>query len=110
MGSWCFFFQFLLIKLQGSCHNFEYTVTQQKKDNSRNVISLDISTDSKPYTFINLIASNDDNPDFFDSISDIISEFDNSRVLVVGDNNLVFYPHMDYHNYLHVNNPILRLT
>ena len=45
---------------------------------------------------------------FFDNISDIINEFDNSRVLIVGDYNLVINPQMDYHNYLHVNNPRAR--
>ena len=53
------------------------------------MIALNISIDSKSYTLINVYAPNDDSPDFFDSISDIINEFDNSRVLIVGDYNLV---------------------
>ena len=89
-------------------NNFEYKVSQQKKDNSGIMIALNISIDSKSYTFINVYAPNDDSPDFFDSISDIINEYDNSRVLIVGDYNLVIYPQMDYHNYLHVNNPRAR--
>ena len=89
-------------------NNLEYKVTQQKKDNSGNMIALNISIESKPYTFINVYAPNDDNPIFFDSISDIINELDNSRVLIVCDYNLVINPQMDYHNYLHVNNPRAR--
>ena len=55
-----------------------------------------------------MYAPNDDSPDFFHNILDTINEFDNSRVLIVGDYNLVINPQMDYHNYLHVNNPRAR--
>lgn len=44
---------------------------------------------------------------FFENISDIISNLSNN-VIIVGDFNLVLDPSIDYFNYLHINNPKAR--
>ena len=86
-------------------NNFEYKVIQQRRDNSGNMLALSISIDNKMYTLIVIYAPNDDSPDFFHRLFQVIDDFNNSNVVVVGDYNLVIDTKIDYYNYLHINNP-----
>ena len=89
-------------------NNFEYKVIQQRRDNSGNMLALSISIDNKMYTLIVIYAPNDDSPDFFHRLFQVIDDFNNSNVVVVGDYNLVIDTKIDYYNYLHINNPRAR--
>lgn len=47
---------------------------------------------------------NEDNPGFYNMVSEAINNFKNDNIILVGDFNLVLNPDKDYHNYKHINN------
>ncbi|KAK3084078.1 hypothetical protein FSP39_007782 [Pinctada imbricata] len=62
------------------------------------------------YTFllINIYGPNNDNPDFYRKIRDLINNANTDFVILAGDFNLVIDPEKDYYNYKHINNPNAR--
>ena len=48
---------------------------------------------------------NQDNPQFYNTLLQKISEFENDEIVMCGDWNFVIDPNRDYDNYLHINNP-----
>ena len=86
-------------------NNFEYTILNEHKDEEGNFLILEINIFKKyDILLINLYGPNNDNPNFFQSISDIISNFHGEFVIMAGDFNLVQDTNLDYYNYNNVNN------
>ena len=76
-------------------------------DNEGNLIILNCLISNKNITLVNLYGPNKDSPDFYKLLKDKIQEFNNPCIMA-GDFNLVLNPTIDYHDYLHVNNPKAR--
>ena len=92
-------------------NNFEHHVKNELKDENGNYLILEINVCNKyDILLVNLYGPNTDCPDFFQSISDIISNYDGEFVVTAGDFNLVQDPQLDYYNYNHVNNQKARTT
>ena len=62
----------------------------------------------KEFTLVNLYGPNNDNPQFYENLIKIISEFENENVIKCGDWNFVINPEIDSFNYLHINIPKAR--
>ena len=91
-------------------HNFEYNIVSVFKDDSGNLISLDINISVISVKIINLYAPNKDSPEFFVQVKDIIESNNQSYVMLCGDLNLVIDPSIDCDQYKHINNPKSRET
>jgi exonuclease III len=84
---------------------FEYKVANIYIDEiSGNYVILDTIICGKKLTLASIYGPNDDNPTFFENIFNKIKNIDNEYAIICGDWNLVLNPHLDYENYLHVNN------
>ena len=46
-----------------------------------------------------------DNPQFYRTLFQRVSEYDNDKIIMCSDLNFVLNPGIDYENYLHINNP-----
>ena len=89
-------------------NNFQYKVKNIKSDDNGNLLVLDIEIGDYCVTLINLYGPNNDVPNFYDEISNIINDFNNTHTIICGDWNLILDAHMDCVNYLNVNNPMSR--
>lgn len=90
-------------------NNFEIKIKKEKKDLTGNILALDIELDYTNITLINIYGPNEDNPVFYDTISEIIDNFGNDHIILCGDFNLVLNPVLDYDvNYRQINNPKAR--
>ena len=86
-------------------NNLEYKVIRIKKDGHGNFILLDILIEGKRLTFVSIYGPNEDSPDFFRNIANLIEETGNDTCVLCGDFNVVQDQNLDSFNYLHVNNP-----
>ena len=66
---------------------------------------VDMEIDGKQLTLVNIYGPNEDSPEFYCKIADIIEKFENETCILCGDFNLVQDQEMDTLNYLHINNP-----
>ena len=55
-------------------------------------------------TLVNLYGPNNDNPNFFQEISNCIDEIGNDEAIMCGDYNCVLNPELDFYNYKTINN------
>ena len=83
----------------------EYKVCKAKMDQNGNMLILDLEVEGKQLTLVNIYGPNEDSPDFFFKVQEIIEEFDNQNVIICGDFNLVQNQELDTFNYINVNNP-----
>ena len=83
----------------------EYKVCKAKVDQNGNMLILDLEVEGKQLTLVNIYGPNEDSPDFFFKVQEIIEEFDNQNVIICGDFNLVQNQELDTFNYINVNNP-----
>jgi len=89
--------------------NFEYEIHKSRRDVEGNFIILDITIDKTvKFTLVNLYGPNEDTPDFYNNIFNIVQEFDNESTILCGDWNLVLDPKKDLYNYKAINNPKAR--
>ncbi|KAJ8043548.1 LINE-1 retrotransposable element ORF2 protein [Holothuria leucospilota] len=86
-------------------NNFDYEVEKIVKDNEGNYIVLSLKTYDCKLTLISLYGPNNDNPSFYQKLQDLVSDFDNTHCIIVGDWNLSLNQNLDTSNYLHENNP-----
>jgi exonuclease III len=90
-------------------NNFDYELHRSRIDPGGNYIILDITiSNSTKFTLVNLYGPNEDNPDFYTNIFNIIEEFGNDNYILCGDWNLVLDSDKDLFNYKAVNNPKAR--
>ena len=88
--------------------NFEHTVRKIKGDIGGNFLILDLLIKDLDITLINIYGPNSDSPSFYDNISEIVKEFDNTFKIFCGDWNLIQNPLRDMKNYFRINNPQAR--
>ena len=89
-------------------NDFEYKVCDSRSDKNGNLLALDIKINDLKITLINIYGPNNDSPEFFDEVQNIVNIFDNPHNIICGDWNLVLDPHMDCCNYVRLNNPKAR--
>ena len=86
-------------------NNFESKVHKEKRDLNGNFLALDIDIEGSRTTLISLYGPNRDSPDFYDLISDTIETFDNDKIIICGDFNLILNPDLYYDdNYKNLHN------
>ena len=86
-------------------NNFEQKVEKVKTDKNGNYLLIDITVQGRKLTLANVYGLKQDNPQFYNTLFQIISEFENDEIVMCGDWNFVIDPDRDYDNYLHINNP-----
>ena len=86
-------------------NNFAYKMINFVPDKDGNYIYVDIELANTTLRIVNIYAPNSDNPCFFQTINNIISENTSDHLVLCGDFNLVFDPKMDCYNYVSINNP-----
>ena len=84
--------------------NLQYKVLAEKKSECGNIVLLVCEIYNESYLLVNVYGPNEDNPAFYDKLSDIISQFDVQYVIVAGDLYFVMVPDLDSANYVHENN------
>lgn len=90
-------------------NNFEFKVHKEKIDKTGNILALEIEIEGSHILLVNIYGPNQDSPDFYAKISDILEEFNCAHVIICGDFNLVLNPDLDYDNtYKNINNPKAR--
>lgn len=90
-------------------NNFNFKINGEKRDLTGNFLALDIEIEDSKITLINVYGPNQDNPTFFNIITETIDEFENPNIIICGDFNLVINPDIDYdNNYKNINNPKAR--
>ena len=76
----------------------------EKKSECGSIVLLVCEIYNDSYLLVNVYGPNEDNPAFYDKLSDIISQFEVQYVIVAGDLNFVMVPDLDSANYVHENN------
>lgn len=76
-------------------NNFEYKVLKSKSDGEGNFIVIDLEIEAKRTTLINLYGPNEDSPQFYMKIADVIEEIGNESCILCGDFNLVQDQNLD---------------
>ena len=77
----------------GACilfnNNFCFQVLKQHSDPHGRFIVIDISSNEKVITLVNLYAPNHDDPDLFQKVLDVLSDFTCDDITCGGDFNLI---------------------
>ena len=89
-------------------NNFEFVVHNSFSDNDGNLLILDIEIESTRLLLITLYGPNKDNPAFYLNLINLISDFTNLNIIIVGDWNIILNQEIDSKNYKHINNPRAR--
>ena len=85
----------------------DFKVKSLLKDEEGNMLIINCIIHNKDITLVNIYGPNQDKPEFYDHIRKILNGYNNCCI-IAGDFNLVLNPHIDYMDYLHVNNPKAR--
>ena len=89
--------------------NLEYKIINESCDNNGNLICLDLQIDNDwTVRLINIYAPNNDDPDFFLYVADLIDQNPCNYEIICGDLNLTLNPLIDSYNYANINNPKAR--
>ncbi|MCG7878665.1 MAG: reverse transcriptase domain-containing protein [Candidatus Thiodiazotropha endolucinida] len=91
-------------------NSIQYKLFRTRTDERGNMLILDLEIEGKRFTLANIYGPNDDSPNFFLKVQDIIEEYDNDHVIICGDFNLVQNQDLDTVNYINVNNPNAKET
>ena len=86
-------------------NDFEFKIHRERKDCEGNLLALDMTIEENKVTLINIYGPNNDNPDFYDTVREVLLEFDNEYFILCGDFNLALNPSQDTNNYCGINNP-----
>ena len=89
-------------------NNFEFKVCNTFKDQSGNVLIIDIEIENRRITLVNLYGPNIDDPAFYERLEKNVNRFGNNNIIMVGDWNLLLNPDMDGAHYRHINDPNAR--
>ena len=85
--------------------NFEYKILNKRTDREGQFICLDLEIEGKKITLVNIYGPNEDRPEFYTNIADIIEEVGNDTCIIGGDFNIAQNQYLDTCNYCHINNP-----
>ena len=87
-------------------NNFEYTILDTRKHCHGNFLALKILIENQfTICLIAMYRPNNDSPEFFGEIRDIVDSFSAHFTILCGDWNLVLSPDLDLYNYNSINNP-----
>ena len=67
----------------------DYKVHTAKVDANGNWVILDISVNNIRFTLVSIYGPNEDNPDFYKNIKQMVEDLDNAHCIFCGDWNLV---------------------
>ena len=82
-------------------NNFEFTIHNTFKDNNGNILLLDIEIEKHRITLVNLYGPNNDDPNFYENLTNTVLQYGNNNIMMVGDWNLLLDPSIDGVNYKH---------
>ena len=86
-------------------NSFSFEILHTVLDANGNYIILDVKTQEQQFTLCALYGPNEDSPNFFENISQIVNNMNNLSIIMVGDWNVVMDYEKDNLNYRHKNNP-----
>lgn len=86
-------------------NDFEFKVNNIDRDENGNWIVLNICMLSMNITLVSLYGPNDDQPNFYTHVKNVVNNFGNPHCILCGDFNLVQDQNLDTFNYLNRNNP-----
>ena len=86
-------------------NSFSCEILHTVLDSNGNCIILDVKTQEQQFTLCALYGPNEDSPNFFENISQIVNNMNNLSIIMVGDWNVVMDYEKDNLNYKHKNNP-----
>jgi len=69
--------------------NLKFTINNCSRDDDGRLLIIDISINDLNFCICNLYAPNRDNPDFFDNIEKLMSNYNHGNFIIVGDFNTV---------------------
>lgn len=90
-------------------NNFEFKLHSVEKDNAGNLLVVHCAIASIDMSLICVYGPNRDDPDFYNSLNEILRRL-NNKCIIAGDFNLVLNPDIDCFNYVNINNPKARDT
>ena len=86
-------------------NNFEYKLLHMSKDDNGNILSIKISAFDKEFVIVCLYGPNNDSPEFYTQVEEMIESFGPTEHIVIGgDWNLVMNFDLDCFNYCRRNN------
>ena len=91
-------------------NTFEYTIEEVVKDNTGNVMMLNLQLSDMTIKLINIYGPNSDDQKFYSTISNILNENVQDYTIWCGDFNMILNPSLDSYNYSNLNNPKARMT
>ena len=80
-------------------NNLSYTLIEEMKSECGNFQILACKIQNDSYLLVNVYGPNEDNPAFYNNLSNIIGQFDVDHMIVAGDFNFVMKPEADSLNY-----------
>ena len=86
-------------------NNFKFKIHHVFKDQTGNLLTIDIEIEKHRITLVNLYGPNNDDPAFYEKVQNSITKLKNHNIIAVGDWNLLLNPSLDGTNYKHINNP-----
>ena len=86
-------------------NNFEFKINDVKRDRNGNFILVSFSMKDTDILLVNVYGPNRDTPAFYEELTEMVKEYQNHNIIIVGDWNLVLDPQLDSYNYKHINNP-----
>ena len=87
----------------------QYKVNKIVKDKEGHFLAVDISLDNDSLTLCNIYAPNQDTPDFFIKVGDIMDQFQSPHRVIGGDFNLCFDVNLDKRGTTHNNVKLLEV-
>jgi len=85
-------------------NNFEYNIMESVVDPGGNYVALKINMFNTEVSLISIYGPNADDPIFYDTINDIINNFQSASVILCGDWNTVQNQNLDTKHYVRENN------
>ena len=86
-------------------NSFSFEILHTVLDANGNYIILDVKTQEQQFTLCALYGPNEDSPNFFENISQIVNNMNNLSIIMIGDWNVVIDYEKDNLNYRLKNNP-----
>ena len=84
--------------------NLQHSIIAEKRSECGNFVLVACTIHNESYLFVNVYGPNEDNPTFYDNLSNIIGQFDVQYTIVAGDLNFVMEPDIDSLNYVSEHN------
>ena len=70
-------------------NNFEFKISDVKRDRNGNFILISFSMKDKDIFIVNVYGPNRDTPAFYEALTEMVKEYQNHNIIIVGDWNLV---------------------